>query len=113
MLFTADINLAKITIINILYSAVPCRITFRLYMTFWPAYKATRKGCGGPNCGGEKPHNGRKADCVFSEPEPPTGGEAYTVLLCAVGRPIYSIIYFQFFYYFENIDKIIVIMQNI
>jgi hypothetical protein len=34
-----------------------------------------------PNCGGTKPHKGRKLDCGFVEPEPPLGGEAYTVLL--------------------------------
>jgi hypothetical protein len=38
-------------------------------------------------CGEEKPHKGRKADWGFSEAEPPTGGEAYTVLLCAVKTP--------------------------
>jgi hypothetical protein len=57
-----------------------------VYMTFWPAHKAIRYialHCGGPKCGGEKPHKGRRPTAVFRSPIR-FSGEAYTVLLCAV-----------------------------
>jgi hypothetical protein len=38
-------------------------------------------------------------DCGFSEPEPPLGGEAYTILLCAV-KTSYALP--QFIYLLEN-----------
>ena len=34
-------------------------------------------------CAGVKRHKGRKPDWCFTEAKPPTGGAAYTVLLCA------------------------------
>jgi len=34
-------------------------------------------------CAGVKHHKGRKPDWCFTEAKPPTGGAAYTVLLCA------------------------------
>jgi hypothetical protein len=37
-------------------------------------------------------------DWGFSEPEPPTGGEAYTDLLCEVG----TVFIFYFVYIFSN-----------
>jgi hypothetical protein len=46
------------------------RITFWLYMTFWPAHKAMRSIAAGQNVA-RKTAQRPQADCGFSEPEPP------------------------------------------
>ena len=46
------------------------------------------------NCGGAKHHKGHKPDWCFAEPEPPTGGEAHTDLLCAVTLCNFSVLSF-------------------
>jgi hypothetical protein len=53
-------------------------------MTFWPAHKAMRSIAAGKNVAEKNPTKARSADWGFLEPKPPTGGEAYTDLLCAV-----------------------------
>jgi hypothetical protein len=59
------------------------RLTFRLYMTFWPAHKATRRVAAGQNVA-EKNRTKAAGRLRFFVARAAIGGEAYTVLLCAV-----------------------------
>jgi hypothetical protein len=68
-------------------------------MTFWPAYKAMRSIAAGKNVAEKTPTKAPSADWGFSEPKPPTGGEAYTDLLGAV-RP-FTILLFYFYNYYK------------
>jgi hypothetical protein len=54
---------------------------------------------GAKKCAGAKHHKGACADWCFAEAEPPIGGEAHTILLCAVGA--YTIIIFIHYHYYK------------
>ena len=85
-----------------LYSISVCRLTFRLYATFQPAYKANRKVCGGLECAGMS--RGRRSRPRRMEAEGALAPDVHTILLCDVKSALHHIFItlIMFLYYFVN-----------
>jgi hypothetical protein len=62
-------------------------------MTFWPAHKAMRSICGGPKCGGEKPHKGRRPTAVFRSPSRLLAASVNSPVMCSAPVPHYFLLF--------------------